>query len=148
MKSNLVENEKTQKWRILRAMFFRKKLDKLSVNLSGSKILTVFELYVVEALKECFKQLRYEKPVLYLQEKYYKIEGIMTRSKMNRLLQPSFCLIDLKKKSMRNVLRIVYNWLERMSSIPDKVKMMSFFWSETVYFLAGFFRGYRYQNLL
>ena len=36
-------------------------------------MVTVFELYIVEVLKELFKQLPYEKPVHYSQEKpYYK----------------------------------------------------------------------------
>ena len=85
-------------------------------------IMKVFKLYIVEVLKELFKQLRYEKPVHYLQEKsYYKNEGIMTRSKTKGLLQPKFCRTNLKKKSMGNLLRIAYNWLEHMSLIPDNL---------------------------
>ena len=102
VKSILVKIVRAQK-RILRATFFRKKLESLKGNLSENKILTLFELYTVEVLKELFKQLRYEKSVQYIQEKsHYKNEGIITGSKTKKLLQPKFCGPNLKKKSMGN----------------------------------------------
>ena len=46
--------------RILRAYIFRTKHDILKDILERNKILTVFELYTVELVKELFKQLRLE----------------------------------------------------------------------------------------
>ena len=69
MKSNLVKIQKGQR-PILRAIFLGEKFELLGNVLSENKILTVFELYVVQVSKILFKHLRYEKPTHYLQENF------------------------------------------------------------------------------
>ena len=124
MKSNLVQVVEAQR-RILRAIFRGKKLESLRNNLSEKRILTVFELYIIEVFKELFKQLRCKKNQYFTYKKNHIAR--MKASKTERLLQPKLCRTILKKKLMEKVLRTAYNWLEHMSLIPDYLKMMSSF---------------------
>ena len=55
-KTNLSKVEKAQR-RILRAIFIKKKFDSLPDLLRTDEILTVFELFVLENIKELFRQL-------------------------------------------------------------------------------------------
>ena len=97
VKCNSAKYEKAQR-RVLGAVFVRKKLNPLTDILAENKILTVFEFYIVENLKELFKQPCYKKPVHYLEkESFYKKESIMTRSETERILQPKICRTNLKK---------------------------------------------------
>ena len=64
-KTNLSKIETVQR-RILRAIFFKKMI--LCKNVfAGNKILTVFELFMVEILRELFRQLRSESPRILVQ---------------------------------------------------------------------------------
>ena len=59
--SNQIEFEKKidhAQQRIIRAIFFKKKSDSLQEILQRSKILTVYEIFIVESVKELFRQLR------------------------------------------------------------------------------------------
>ena len=59
--SNQIEFEKKiehAQQRIIRAIFFKKKSDSLQEILQRSKILTVYEIFIVENVKELFRQLR------------------------------------------------------------------------------------------
>ena len=53
--------------RILRAIFFKKKFDPLESVFADNKVLTGFEFFLVEILKEFFRQLEYESPRTVLQ---------------------------------------------------------------------------------
>ena len=58
---DLSKIEKPQR-RSLRATFFNKKFDSLHDILKTKEILTVFELFIVENIKERFGQLRLKPP--------------------------------------------------------------------------------------
>ena len=59
--SNQIEFERKIEYaerRIIRAIFSMKKIDSLQEIIQRSKILTVYELFIVENVKELFRQLR------------------------------------------------------------------------------------------
>ena len=60
-KTNLEKIEKAQR-RILRAIFFMHRTDSLNEIITKEGVLTVFELFLVELIKELFKQIRLESP--------------------------------------------------------------------------------------
>ena len=51
---------------IIRAIFSRKKIVSLGITLIDNKTHTVYELYVIELVKELFKQIRSESPLQYI----------------------------------------------------------------------------------
>ena len=55
-KTNLQKIETVQR-RILRAIFFKTKMDSLSDVLADNKILTVFELFILEIIRELFREI-------------------------------------------------------------------------------------------
>ena len=61
-KQNLEKIDRVQR-KIIRAIFFRKKYESLGLTLIDNKIYTVYELYVIELVKELFKQIRSESPL-------------------------------------------------------------------------------------
>ena len=67
VKTNLSKFEMAQR-RIMRAIFFKKKMDSITDLLRENGILTVHELYFAEFLKELLRQLRSEAPNTYLPE--------------------------------------------------------------------------------
>ena len=66
-KTNLSKIEMAQR-RIRRAIFFKEKMESITDVLREKGILTVYELYFAELLKELFRQLRSEPPNTYLPE--------------------------------------------------------------------------------
>ena len=70
-KTNLSKIEMAQR-RIMRAIFFKKKMDSITDVVRENGILTVYELYLAELLKELFKQLRSEPPIL-IYRKLWKV---------------------------------------------------------------------------
>ena len=56
-KPNLMKIENTQR-RTIRAIFFRERFETLFDILEVNNLYTVIELYIVEVLKELFKELR------------------------------------------------------------------------------------------
>ena len=61
-KQNLEKIDRVQR-KIIRAIFFRKKYESLGLTLIDNKIYTVYELYVIELVKELFKQISSESPL-------------------------------------------------------------------------------------
>ena len=51
---------------IIRTIFIRKKFESLDFTLIDNKIHTVYELYVIELVKELFKQIRSESLLKYI----------------------------------------------------------------------------------
>ena len=64
-KQNLEKIDRVQR-KIIRAIFFKKKYESLGLTLFDNKIHTVYELYVIELVKELFKQIRSESPLQYI----------------------------------------------------------------------------------
>ena len=83
-KTNLSKIELAQR-RIMRTIFFKKKMDSITDVLRETGILTVFELYLEELLKELFRQLRSEAPNTYLPETL-KSNSTNTRGKTKGIL--------------------------------------------------------------
>ena len=83
-KTNLSKIEMAQR-RLMRAIFFKKKMDSITDVLGEKGILTVYKLYFAELLKELFRQVWPEAPNTYLPETL-KSNSTDTRGKTKGLL--------------------------------------------------------------
>ena len=120
-KTNLVKIEKAQR-RILRAIFFMQRTDSLSEIFTKEGVLTVFELFLVELIKELFKQIRLESPSQLLNLGSMPENIHLTRFRRKQLLPSIYCRTTLKRKSLTNSLRIAHNWLMELKLIPMNLK--------------------------
>ena len=118
-KTNLKKIENAQR-RIIRAIFF-KKFESIANILLENKVLTVYELYMEELVKELFKELRHETPVKYLVEINAQSNKPSTRWKEKGLLCSNYCRTVVKRKSIENTLRKVYNWLKWIDLLPENI---------------------------
>ena len=102
-KTNLEMLENAQ-IKIIRAIFFKQKQHSLKDIIDDYHIHTVFDLYVLEVLKEVFKQNRIETPLHLLQ-----IEKEQTRLKTRLseigLSPTAYCRTVTKQKSIENTFR-------------------------------------------
>ena len=87
-------------------------------------ILTVYELYFAELLKELFRQLRSEAPNTYLPETL-ESNSTKTTEKTKGLLPSIYSRTLTKKKSLANGLRKTYNWLTELKLLPTNLKNMT-----------------------
>ena len=122
-KTNLSKIEMAQR-RIIRAIFFKNKMDSITDVLREKGILTVYELYFAELLKELFRQLRSEAPNTYLPETL-KSNSTDTRGKTKGLLPSIYSRTSTKKKSLANRLRKAYKWLTKLKLLPTKLNNMT-----------------------
>ena len=122
-KTNMSKVEMTQR-RIIRAIFFKKKMDCVKDVLREKGILTVYELYFAELLKELFRQLRFEAPNIYLPETL-ESKSTETIGKTKGLLPPIYSRTLTKKKSLANGLRKAYSWLTELKLLPTNLKNMT-----------------------
>ena len=121
-KANLSKIEKTQR-RILRAIFFKKKFDSLHDLLRRNEILTVFELFVLENIKEFFRQLRTEAPKSFIV--LDDVGTYTTRWNMKKLMPSQYSRTVLKRRSLESLLRLTYNWLMETDLIPTDFRKLS-----------------------
>ena len=122
-KTNWSKIELAQR-RIMKAIFFKKKMNSITDVLREKGILTVYELYLAELLKELFRQLRSEAPNTYLPETL-ESNSTNTRGKTKRLLPSIYSVTLTKKKSLANGLRKAYNWLTELKLLPTNLKTMT-----------------------
>ena len=80
-------------------------------NCADNKILTVFELFMVEILKELFRNLRFVSPSILLQQNQENDSMFQLRWLNNNLFAPSYSRTVTNKKAFTNCLRKAYNWL-------------------------------------
>ena len=92
--------------------------DSLSEILTKAGVLTVFELFLVDLIKELFKQIRLESPsqLLDLGNIPENIHATMFRRK--QLLPSLYYRTTLKRKSLTNSLRIAHHWVMELKLIP------------------------------
>ena len=121
-KTNLSKIEMAQR-KIMTAIFFKKKKDSITDGFREKGILTVYELYLAELLKELFRHFRSEAPRTYLPE-ILKSNSTDTRGKTKGLL-PSIYSRTLTKKITRQwstkSLQLAY-WIK---SAAQKLKKMT-----------------------
>ena len=123
-KSNLSKIETVQR-RILRAIYFKRKSDSLENVLADNKILTVFELFMVEILKELFRQLKSESPRILLQINQNSDPKFQTRWNKRNLYTPTYSRTVTNSKSLTNCLQKAYNWLKNLDLVPSSPWKMS-----------------------
>ena len=80
-KTNLSKIEMAQR-RIMRAIFFKKKIDSITDVLREKGILTVYELYRAELSKELFRQLRSE-ALIPIYRKLWKVILLIREGRLN-----------------------------------------------------------------
>ena len=110
--------------RLMRALFFEKKMDSITDVLREKGFLTVYEFFFAELLKELFRQLWSEAPNTYLPETL-KNNSTDKRRRTKRLLPSIYSRTLTKKKSLANGLRKAYNWLTEMKLLPTNLKNMT-----------------------
>ena len=94
--------------RILRAIFFKRKYDSLVKVLQQNKILSVFELYVVELIKELFRQFQKKSPTILLpQLETNGSRSITTRNQRNHSLPLAKGRTLIKRKCTLQKLQLV-----------------------------------------
>ena len=123
-KTNLKKIENAQR-RIIRAIFFKKRSESISNLLLENKILTVFELYIEELVKELFKQLRNETPQKIFPEKVAEKNKPTTRWSQKGLFSSTYCRTVVKRESQGNTLRKAFNWLKSMNLLPENIESFS-----------------------
>ena len=122
-KTNLSKIKMAQR-RIRRAIFFKEKMESITDVLRENGILTVYELYFAELLKELFRQLRSEPTNTYLPETL-ESNSTDTRGKTKGLLFSIYSRTLTKKKSHANGLRKAYNSLTELKLLPTNLKNMT-----------------------
>ena len=78
-------------------------------------------MFIGETVKEVFKQLRLESPMVYLDTSLGG-HDYNTRRKQKGLLPSTYNRLVLKQRSLTNVLRKAYNWLRLLNLIPPEFR--------------------------
>ena len=78
-------------------------------------------MFIVEVVKEVFKQLQLESPWVYLDTSLAG-HDYNTRRKQKGLLPSTYNRLVLKQRSLTNILRKAYNWLSLLNSIPPELR--------------------------
>ena len=97
--TNMSKSEKAQR-RILRAIFFKKKFYSLNDLLRTNEILTVFELFIFENIKELFRQLRSEAPKSFIKLNTDDVGRYTTRWNVKKLIPAQYSRTVLKRRSL------------------------------------------------
>ena len=122
-KTNLSKIKMAQR-RIMRTIFFKKKMDCITDVLREKGILTVYEFYFAELLKKLFRQLQSEAPNTYLPVTLNS-NSTDTGGKTKGLLPPIYSRTLTKKKALANVFRKTFNWLTELKLLPTNLKNMT-----------------------
>ena len=119
-KTNLQKIERAQR-RILRAIFFKKKIDSMVNVLADHKIFNVFELFIVEVIQDLFKQIR-KVSFLELYLTFTTGKLINTRWVVKGLLDVPYSRTNVKRKSLSNTMIRAYNSLLDFDLIPENLE--------------------------
>ena len=121
-KTNLEMIEKAQK--VLRVIFYKKRCDCLQKIYERHNILTVHELYVVELVRELFRQLRGKSPFDFISGNFISAD-VNTRRKVKVLLTITYSRTILQRRSLKNPIVRTYNWLRTLDLIPSNLTTLS-----------------------
>ena len=105
--------------------FFKKKFDSLHDLLRTNEILTVFELFVLENIKELFRQLKSEAPKSFIVLDANDVGTYTTRWNMKKLMPAQYSWTVLSRRSLENLLRLTNNWLMETELIPTGLRKLS-----------------------
>ena len=107
-----------------KSIFFEKKFDSVHDLLRTKEILTVFELFVLENIKELFRQLRSEAPKSFIVLDAIDVGTYTTRWNMKKLMLTQYSRTVLKRRSLEKLLRLTYNWLMEAELIPTDLRKL------------------------
>ena len=82
----------------------------------------VFELYIVEVLKELFKELRGESAMRFIQPNETSEQRIRTRRASKGFFSPTYNRTVASRKSLSNSLKKAYNWLTEKNLLPSNLR--------------------------
>ena len=122
-KTNIERIEKAQR-RIWRAIFFKESWLSENKIIEEHKLLSVFQLYVLEVLNEVIQTLKHESPL----DSLIKVDNpctIVIRRIEKRLLHIEFSRTKIKSTSIENILRKGYNLMKEFDLIPDNLNDLS-----------------------
>ena len=100
---------------------FKKKIDSMVNVLADHKILNVFELFMVEVIRELFKQKRKES-FLELSLTFTTGKSINTRRTGKGLLDVPYSRTIGKRKLLSNTMIRAYNWLLDFDKFPENLR--------------------------
>ena len=92
---------------------------------ADNKVLTVFELFLVEILEELFRQLKCESPRTLLQPNENPYPNYQTRLRKKNMFTPVYSRTVTNKKSLTNCLGKAHNWLLNLDLVPFSLWEMS-----------------------
>ena len=101
------------------SFFFKKKFDSLHDLLRTNEILTVFELFIFENIKE----LNSEAPKFFIRLDANDVGTFTTRWNMKKLMPAQYSRTVLKRRFLENFLRLIYNWLMEAELISIDLKL-------------------------
>ena len=81
-------------------------------------------MFIVEVVKEVFKQLRFESPRVYLDTSLAG-HDYNTRRKQKGLLPSTYNRLLPKQRILTTVLRKAYNWLSLLDLIPAEPRNLT-----------------------
>ena len=88
------------------------------------KSFNFYEIFIVEVVKEVFKQLQLESPRVYVDTSLVD-HDYNTRRKQKGLLPFTYNRLVLMQRSLTNVLREAYNWLRLLDLIPPELRNLT-----------------------
>ena len=121
-KTNLEMIEKAQ--RILGVIFYKKRCDCLQKIYERHKILTVHELYVVELVRELFRQHRGKSSFDFVSGNHIPA-NVNNRRKAKGLLTITYSRTILQRCSLKNTIVRTYNWLRTLDLLPSNLTTLS-----------------------
>ena len=92
---------------------------------ADNRDLTAFELFLVEILKELFRQLKCESPRTLLQPNENPNPNYQTRLRKKNMFTPVYSRTVNNKKSLTNRLGKEYNWILNLDLVPFSLWEMS-----------------------
>ena len=111
--------------RILRCIFFKSRFQSIKDILTKFKILTVYELYFYELIKELFKNLRNDSPLDYLKSVDQISNRRLTRNREKGLLNSIKNTSKVMSSSLKNRLTVLFNFLKVNQLIPNNYRNIS-----------------------
>ena len=85
---------------------------------ADNKVFTVFEIFLVEILKDLFRQLKCKSPRILLQRNENPNPNYQTRLRKKNKFSLVYSKTVTNKKSLTNCLGKAYNWLLNLDLVP------------------------------
>ena len=85
----------------------------------------MFELFILEIIRELFREIRSESPLKLLDFDTTAKKPIDTRRKLKGFIDNTYSRTVVKRKSLANSLIRAYNWLKNWDLIPPTINELT-----------------------